>query len=316
MTVDAQTIPEPRVASGLTVCRVMGGALTEVPIFNGHHRAKNWMARIYANPMAGPGGLGRIFQDRARGEFIYEVSGIRVGMPVEFGADYYTGVGRKKPERWYAVVEDLTDRALILRQYETAIEALEASTVSCEPPPPPPPPPPLPKQPPVLTSFKGLAVDQRLEAYTQGQWMPCKVEGLQRNQVRVLLDGEAQTVLAVRRVHELRLPPPAPAPKPAQLAPASSSEATGEPSAESPALPVQETPAAAPPRPQRSTDELLQELRRIAVRLEVGEEYQTDPDTFVTRFKELDQQLMAGEPFPQVWAEVPAMKLRRKDKTP
>ncbi|MFW6156940.1 MAG: hypothetical protein ACOC7J_06455, partial [Armatimonadota bacterium] len=65
------------------------GALTEVPIYEGHRRGKNWFARIAKDPTA-PGGLSREFADRAKGRYYYVIpEWATPGTPVEFGADYY-----------------------------------------------------------------------------------------------------------------------------------------------------------------------------------------------------------------------------------
>jgi len=91
------------------------GALTEVPVYEDHKRGKNWLATIQIDPKS-PGGLARVFIDRARGDsFFYIVdSWAEPGVAVEFGADYYTGSYRKNSCRWYGVIANVTADTLTL----------------------------------------------------------------------------------------------------------------------------------------------------------------------------------------------------------
>lgn len=98
------------------------GALVRVPIHNDHKRAKNWLAVVRMDPKS-PSGLARRFQARAHGRFYYLVDGIKPGDVLEFGADYYTGSGRKDARRVYGVVVSITDGELVMDEYQTASEA-------------------------------------------------------------------------------------------------------------------------------------------------------------------------------------------------
>ena len=103
------------------------GALVDVPVYHQHRRAKNWFARITADPSA-PSGLGRQFAERANGRYYYMVpSWAQPGTPIEFGADYYSGSGRKNPRRAYGVITAVTDQALHLIRTDDAQGALELS---------------------------------------------------------------------------------------------------------------------------------------------------------------------------------------------
>lgn len=108
------------------------GALTVVPVFEHHKRGKNWLAVIHKDPTA-PGGLGRKFANRARGEYYYLVVDIKVGDVIEFGADYYTGSGHKSAQRYYGVVRDITDDSLTIEEAPTAAAAFKLAVRSTQP---------------------------------------------------------------------------------------------------------------------------------------------------------------------------------------
>lgn len=82
---------------------VFQGYMEEVPIYERHRRGRNWLAKIELDPSS-PGGLQREFMKLGKGSYYYNVSDLEVGDPVEFGADYYSGGGRRSPERLYGVV--------------------------------------------------------------------------------------------------------------------------------------------------------------------------------------------------------------------
>jgi hypothetical protein len=81
------------------------GALTQAPCWETHKRGKNWLARICVSPSS-PGGLGRDFADKAKGDSYYIIPDgwLSVGDAVEFGADYVSGGGRTTRDRWYGFV--------------------------------------------------------------------------------------------------------------------------------------------------------------------------------------------------------------------
>ena len=93
-------------------------ALTECPVFETHKRGKNWAATIHPDPL-GPGGLGRNFWKRAYGKYYYIVpENLNINDYVEFGADYYSGSGRKNSHRWYGKVMEKSDKELILEKQD------------------------------------------------------------------------------------------------------------------------------------------------------------------------------------------------------
>jgi len=77
------------------------GALIQVPCWESHSRGRNWFASISLNPSK-PGGIARDFH--AKGDSYYMLPQLAPGQPVEFGADYYSGSGRRSSRRWYGYV--------------------------------------------------------------------------------------------------------------------------------------------------------------------------------------------------------------------
>lgn len=107
------------------LCRIEDGALANVPCWESHNRGKNWMATIAVQESA-PGGLARDFIDKARGDGFYLTPALAIGDAVEFGADYYSGRGRKTAERWYGFVVAVTETAVLLRQAASGKAACKA----------------------------------------------------------------------------------------------------------------------------------------------------------------------------------------------
>lgn len=103
---------------------VSRGALVEVPVYEDHTRGKNWLAIITIDPAA-PGGLRREFARRGRGPFYYLVGDIAEGDAVEFGADYYSGSGRRSANRWYGVVRSVTSERVTIEPCDDPFVAAE-----------------------------------------------------------------------------------------------------------------------------------------------------------------------------------------------
>jgi hypothetical protein len=102
------------------------GALRDVPLYHDHKRARNWCAIVRLDPKA-PGGLARQFLGRARGSGNYYLAdGLAVGQVVEFGADYYSGSGRKSADRWYGVVRDISESEVVIESFPDARAAVRA----------------------------------------------------------------------------------------------------------------------------------------------------------------------------------------------
>lgn len=85
--------------------KVEDGALTTVPsgCWQTHSRGKNWMATIEIDPSK-PGGLDRAFWTKAKGSSYYLLASFTPGEAIEFGADYYSGSGKKSANRWYGYI--------------------------------------------------------------------------------------------------------------------------------------------------------------------------------------------------------------------
>lgn len=107
----------------LTRMAVANGALLDVPVFEKHHRGTNWMAILDIDGTA-PGGLERRFIDRGKGECYYLIEKVGLFDPIEFGADYMTGVGRKYKKRWYGVVTVKTDDYLLAEECTSGTKAV------------------------------------------------------------------------------------------------------------------------------------------------------------------------------------------------
>lgn len=106
---------------------VEAGYLTAVPCYESHKRGKNWAATLTIDPSS-PGGLGRNFLARGRGEYFYNVQDLTPGTPVEFGGDYYTGSGGKRAHRFYGVVTEITAEFAEFAEYTTGNAAVKAAT--------------------------------------------------------------------------------------------------------------------------------------------------------------------------------------------
>lgn len=102
---------------------IEGGALTTVPIWEDHRRGRNWMAVLKPNPTA-PGGWDRRFAEKARGDLFYIMSDVFLGDILEFGADYYTGMGKKNPRRTFGVVTSISQVAMEMVPFPDAKAAL------------------------------------------------------------------------------------------------------------------------------------------------------------------------------------------------
>src|SRR4051812_2548951 len=100
------------------------GAMTTAPVYESHKRGRNWLAKIVRDP-GSPGGLGRTFQESAKGRYFYFINRLTAGDVVEFGADYYTGAGSKKTERWYGVVAEIADDHIAFHHTDTAAQAFK-----------------------------------------------------------------------------------------------------------------------------------------------------------------------------------------------
>jgi hypothetical protein len=99
------------------------GALLQVPVFEKHHRGTNWMAVIDVDGTS-PGGLGRHFIDRGKGECFYLIDQVTLFDPIEFGADYTTSVGRRHRKRWFGVVIAKTEDYILAEECSKGVNAV------------------------------------------------------------------------------------------------------------------------------------------------------------------------------------------------
>jgi len=111
--------------------RVSNKGLIDVLVHEPHKRGKNWVAIISVDPTM-PGGLSRVFFDRARakGPAKYVVpERLLAGDVLEFGADYMTSFGKKKPNRVFAKVITVTADGIEVKPYKTVEEAIDHKLV-------------------------------------------------------------------------------------------------------------------------------------------------------------------------------------------
>lgn len=102
------------------------GYLTETPEWCSHRRGSNWAAVISIDP-ASPGGLGRQFVTRGKGDYLYSVAEMPVGTAVEFAGDYTRCSGKKDRNRTYGVVIEVTEAMMTIKEYETGKAAIRAA---------------------------------------------------------------------------------------------------------------------------------------------------------------------------------------------
>lgn len=103
--------------------RLANGALLEAPIYEKHQRGTNYLAIIDIDPTM-PGGLGRRFAPRGRGDCMYMTESLGLFDAVEFGADYTTNAGNKHRNRWYGVIMAITDDFLIVESAASGSKAV------------------------------------------------------------------------------------------------------------------------------------------------------------------------------------------------
>lgn len=102
------------------------GYMQGVIIHQPHERGRNWCATIAKDPN-GPSGLSRNFHKLGKGsENGYSSENICLGDALEWGADYYTGGGSKKPHRKYTLVTELTSEKIVMTEFATAARAIKA----------------------------------------------------------------------------------------------------------------------------------------------------------------------------------------------
>lgn len=104
-------------------------ATTAAPLYNTASAARNHAAVIQREEPTAPGGLVREFIPACKGHFYYDFSEVQRGDVIEFAADVRMRRGRKARRRAYYTVlqiqaDDSGDGEALLRQFDTAREAL------------------------------------------------------------------------------------------------------------------------------------------------------------------------------------------------
>lgn len=102
--------------------------LLGAPVFwpGGRAYGRNWFATIWRDAEA-PGGIARRFHFRAYGEGqFYTIADLKLGDPIEFGADELKASYRRY-HRWWGVVEVLGASHIAIRHYSTARRAIKAA---------------------------------------------------------------------------------------------------------------------------------------------------------------------------------------------
>lgn len=85
---------------------------------------REWLARIELEPKA-PGGLGREFAGRGRGDFRFVLGEIGAGDAVEFGSYDISSRGKHRyEERWYGAVLERTNSSIRIERYPDARAAI------------------------------------------------------------------------------------------------------------------------------------------------------------------------------------------------
>lgn len=100
---------------------VESGALVAAPVWSNHQHANNWMAVISVDPLS-PGGLGRRFMPKAKGDYYYIINSLRVGDAVEFSGDVSGSIART---RWFGFVRSISKITVVLEHTDTAKQAIK-----------------------------------------------------------------------------------------------------------------------------------------------------------------------------------------------
>lgn len=84
----------------------------EHPWFCDRKRSRNWVA-VVTQDRKSPGGLARKWCHKKRNGFVWCAENVEVGDVLEFGSDYYTFSGKKRPKRHYARVVEKKEGPLL-----------------------------------------------------------------------------------------------------------------------------------------------------------------------------------------------------------
>lgn len=94
--------------------------IIENPVYDSHKRAKNWAAVLEGRNSVN---LELIFL-KTRGKKV-DATSLQVGQAIEFGGDYISGGGRRHPDRVQYVIEDISEKHIVMKQYPTRAQAMK-----------------------------------------------------------------------------------------------------------------------------------------------------------------------------------------------
>jgi len=99
--------------------------VTKPPVWEAHHRGRNWLAILRPNPDA-PGGYDREWCERGRGRFKYDATALMEGDTIEFGADRIWSTGSNRARcRWVGEIVSIQETHLAVRYFESAEEMFD-----------------------------------------------------------------------------------------------------------------------------------------------------------------------------------------------
>lgn len=106
----------------------LDGRSIENPAFCDHKRGRNWAAIVRGKNAANSN---RDFL-RTHGKIV-DLEPVAPGDVLEFGGDYITSCGNRRPDRRWFLVQDINDDVITYEQHSTLAKALRAArTVSTE----------------------------------------------------------------------------------------------------------------------------------------------------------------------------------------
>lgn len=103
----------------------LDGRSIENPVFCSHRRGRNWAAIVSGKNAAN---AERFFL-KARGPII-DLSPVAVGCVVEFGGDYISSGGTRRPNRCWWLIVDISDEAISVEPFQSLAAAIRAARAS------------------------------------------------------------------------------------------------------------------------------------------------------------------------------------------
>lgn len=100
----------------------LDGRSVDNPVYCNHRRGRNWAAVVKGKNAAN---CERQFL-RAKGEII-DLEGVRPGDVIEFGGDYVTSSGNRRPDRRWWFVQEINDDVMTYEAHPTLAKAMKAA---------------------------------------------------------------------------------------------------------------------------------------------------------------------------------------------